>query len=467
MKKFSRILICLLLCVFGFGFVACDKRTEKEKNFTYPTVGDHVYGNGGLAVRKGNYVYFVNGYTSVKDAADKKASYNVGSLMLMKLGENGEVVTDDNNLVKDEYFITMSDKLCGYEVTDLHIFGDYLYFVTPCLENESGDKTWAKERVVFSRIKLDKTSKVEEVYSTGVKYSELEYSYYEENGNLFILTYEKGSSYYNNNGNNTLVRVHANGKSSSIVANDVSSVVLAENSNEIFFVKDDINEGKYYLKQYNIASNQTTDYATFTSSVKAEFVAGGKVFISQAHAVGSTTDIKVSNIATKSGFELFRAYDGSATLNVTPDGNAIVMVNGNTISLVTGLTETITIVDNAVSSIDVIGYYNGCIVYYAKVSEESEYAYAVKMVSYYNYINGGDTEIKTLVSLEDLDTTVAQYCYFDLGDNYMYFFNKVNDDLYLHRVKINNNLGEDAEMFGVYESDDIPEVEEEEEIVEE
>ena len=467
MKKLSKILICLMLCVFGFAFVACDNRTDKEKNFTYPSASDTVYGNGGLAVRKGNYVYFVNGYKSVADITNKNAYYNVGSLMLMKLDKNGEVVTDEDGLLKDEYYITMSSRLCGYEATNLYIFGEYLYFATPCLENESGDKTWAKERVVFSRIKLDKTSKVEEVYSTGVKYSNLEYEYYEENGNLFILCYEKGSSYYNGNGNNTLVRVHANAKASSKVVNNVSSVVFAENSNEILFVKDDSKESKYDLKQYDIAKNEIKDYTTFSSSVTVKFVAGGNVYITHKHSVGDTTDIKFSNIATQSGFELFRAYDGSSEIDITPDGSAVVMVKDNTISLITGVSSTITITDESVSTIDIVGYANGCVVYYGKLTEESDYAYSVKMVSYYNYLNGGDTEIKTLVSLSDIDTSAAENTYFDLGDNYMYFFNKVGNNLYLHRVKLNNNLGETEEMFGVYESADAPEIEEEEEVEEE
>ena len=53
MKKFYKILVCLLLCVFSLGFVACgdDERTPEEKAFTYPASGDAVYGNGGLAVQ--------------------------------------------------------------------------------------------------------------------------------------------------------------------------------------------------------------------------------------------------------------------------------------------------------------------------------------------------------------------------------------------------------------------------------
>ena len=250
-----------MLCVFGFGLVACgDPRTDEEKNFTYPSSGDTVYGNGGLAVKKGNYVYFVNGYQSIDDITNKKDTYTVGALMLMKLGSNGEVVTNDDGILKDEYFITMNNKLCGYEATNLFIHGSYLYFVSPCLENESGDEVWAKERVVFNRIKLDKSSEVEEVYSSGVKYGNIEYEYYEANGKLYILVLEKGESYYANNGTDALIRVDATSKSSSKIENNVSSIAFAKNSNEIFFAKHSNEDEHYYLKKYDIASNNASEY---------------------------------------------------------------------------------------------------------------------------------------------------------------------------------------------------------------
>ena len=61
-----------MLCVLSFTFVGCDKRTKEEKNFTYPSSSDRVYSNGGLAVRKGNYVYFVNGFQSIENQSDKE-----------------------------------------------------------------------------------------------------------------------------------------------------------------------------------------------------------------------------------------------------------------------------------------------------------------------------------------------------------------------------------------------------------
>lgn len=463
MKKFTKLLICLMLCVVSFGLIACgDDRTPKEKNFVYPSSSDAVVGNGGLAVQKGNYIYFVNGFKSVDDITNKNDAYTVGSLMLMKLGDNGEIVTDEDGLLKDEYYITMSSALCGYEVTNLYIHGDYLYFVTPCLENESGDKTWAKERVIFNRIKLNKTGEVEQVYETGVKYDQLEYEFYEENGNLFILAWEKGDSYYNANGNNCLIRINATAKTSGMVSTKVSSVVFAENADEIFFVQDDSSNSRYYLKQHNILTGETTDYTNFEKAVTAKFVAGGKVYISLAHDYGSTTDIKVSTIANKTGFELVHAFDSVDKVTIAPDGSAIISASDNVISLIRKGEDVVTIVDEDATTIKVIGCVNGCVVYYDTADENSK----IKMVSYYNYLNGGDTEIKTLTTVDAFE---EDYAYFDLASDsaYMYFYKQEGSNYYLNRLKVNNNLGDVEEMTGVYLESDAPVVEESEEEVEE
>ncbi len=442
-----------MLCVFGFGLVACgDPRNEEEKNFTYPSGSDIVYGNGGLAVKKGNYVYFVNGYKSIDDATNKKEKYTVGSLMLMKLGADGEVVTTDDGLINDDYFIKMSSSLCGYQATNLFIHGDYLYFVSPCLENESGDKVWAKERVVFNRIKLDKSSKVEEVYRSGVKYDQLKYEYYQENGKLFILVWEKGESYYSNKGNNALVRVNATNKSSKKISNDVQSVVFSENSDEIFFSKHSNDDDYYYLKQYDIAEDEVEDYYSFEKTFEVKAVSNGKVFITMSHEFGSTTDLKVSNIENHTGFALLYAYSDSLNLSFANDGT-VVAVKDNVISLIKSVNVVETIVDEEATSINIIGFANGCVFYYDNVSN-------IKCFSYSNVLDGNDAEIATLTTIDAVESDCA---YFDLDEDesMMYFYKKVGENYYLHRIRINNNLGEAEEMFGVYLEEDAPEVEEE------
>ncbi len=471
MKKLTKILICFMLCVFGFGLVACgDPRTKEEKSFTYPTSGDQTYGNGGLAVRKGNYIYFVNGYNSVENISNKKDSYTLGSLMLMKLGSNGEIVTDDNGLIKDDYYITMHEKLCGYEATNLFIHGNYLYFVSPCLENESGDEVWAKERVVFNRIKLDKSSEVEEVYSSGVKYDNLEYQYYVDGGKLYILALEKGDSYYEDYGKDALIRVNASSKSSSVVATDVSEVLFADNANEIFFTKHSSSDEKYYLKQYKIADNEAINYNSFDKTFDIIAVENGKVFVSIAHDFGSSTDVYSSIIANKSGFQNVVWFTESYEVSVTPDGH-VILVSGKEMKIVKDQDEFITIVDEntkyeedetktGVTEINIINFINGCVLFYDKDSDGSN----LNLVSYSNALAGSDVKINTLTTISAIE---EDYAYFDLDEeeNLLYFYKKEGSNYYLNRIKVDYQSEETEEMVGVYLDDDIPtkeEVEEEE-----
>ena len=454
MKKFTKILICLMLCVFSFGFVACDNRTEDEKNFTYPSSSDSIYGNGGLAVQKGNYVYFVNGYKSVAGLNDgnKKDSYLVGSLMLMKLGNNGQVVTDDG-LLDDDYYITMSNALCGYEATNLFIHGDYLYFVTPSLENETGDKVWAKERVNFNRIKLNKKGKVETVYSSGVQFSNLEFEYYDQNGSLFILVHEKGDSYYEDYGKDALIRVDAGAKSSGVVANNVSSVAFADNGNEIFFVQDDAANSKYSLKKYNVSNNNVEDFHTFNETFMVKFVCDEKVYILKDHKnLDGYADLMVSSFDDKSFAEVY-SYKGNASdtavkFKQAPDNSAIAIVVDKSLSLI--INNEVVAVKNG-SATDIIGFTNGCVVYYETTDNNT----IIKKVSYSNYIAGTQEEPTVLATLSVIS---EDYACFDLGDDddYVYFYNKIGNNYYLNRLKVNNNLGEAEEMFGVYESADAP-----------
>ena len=452
-----------MLCVFSLGFVACDKRTEEEKNFTYPSKSDVVEGNGGLAVKKGNYIYFVNGYTSITEAGlTSESTFMQGSLMLARLDANGNLIKNENGSIADEHFITISNALCGYEVTDLFVFGDYLYFVSPCNETESGGKVWAKERVVFNRIKLDKTSKVEEVYRSSVKLENLEYKYYVSNGNLSIMCWEKGTGYYENYGSNALVRVDATAKSYSVVATDVVEVEFAKDINQIF-VKTQ-KDGSYYLKQFNSANNQIEAYNTFNRDFDILAVENGKVFISIAHENDtSKTDIQSSLISTKQSFVTLYAYEGTSyVVEITVDGN-VILINGNTFSFVKSSTEVVTFTDETASSIKVIDYTNGCILYYAT----KDGTLKINLVSYSNAIAGSKVQAETLTTINDITEDSHIYtCDFSEDENLLYFFKVSGDDYYLNRIKVNNNFGETEEMIGVYEDGDAPVIEEEEEIEE-
>ena len=472
MKKFTRILVCLMLCIFTLGIVGCDSRTDKEKAFTYPKYNDEVKGNGGLSVRKGNYIYFVNGYKSVKNLKNenKNDKYTVGSLMLTKLDSNGNIVTEENGQLDDDYYISMCNRLCGYEATDLFIHKDYLYFVSPILEEESGKSgVWAKERTVFYRIKLDKTSKVEEVYRSNVKFDSLEYKYYETKNNLYIVAYEKGNAYYDGNNKNALIRINATTKEVKKTIQNVTSVTFGDDATKVFYVQHDSENEVYDVKQFNALNGESADFINdCETEVTVTMVGKNEVFFTQTHENNkdSITDLMIATFEGKN-LDVFLSDVGSNKLSITPDGAVVVSVSGNVISLVKidqdysngGATVTTTIQEaEEVTAIEVIDFTNASILYHATTKDNTQ----IKLVSYSNALKG-PVEIDELTSVKVIDSENA---YFDLNEeeNCLYFYMKAgkNDtEHYLHKIKVNNNHDEKEQMIGVYASDDVPEVEEE------
>ena len=148
-------------------------------------------------------------------------------------------------------------------------------------------------------------------------------------------------------------------------------------------------------------------------------------------------------------------------LYVTDDGLAVILVNGKDITIITGVDSTVSVTDEDAVSINIIGYANGCVFYYDLGTDNTN----IKYISYSNAVAGSDVEIYTLASVSVVEEDVAS---FDLGEqDYMYFYNKTGDNYYLNRIRVNNNIDEKEEMFGVYNKADVPEVEVEEEVEDE
>lgn len=464
MKKFTKIMICLLLCIMSVCFVACDNRSDKDKNFNYPSSSGEVSGNGGLSVRKGNCLYFVNGFQNVDDMTKQNDSYVLGSLMIAELDESGNVKTDENGVMKSSSINTMTDKLCGFEATNLFIGGDYLYFTSPCQEDESenagSNPTWAKDRVEFYRIKLDKSSKPEEVYQSSVAYSNLEFKYYYINGTTYIMVLEKGESLEDDGPTDALIRVNTSSKESKIVKEDILDLVLADNSNEIFysFKNDDL----YQLNQYKVASNSSVNFASKDKSFDLVDVKGGKVFISyETDMIVKATNLYAAQISPKTAFPDFQnpdvtgvqAYD---SYYISEDGNYFVGLKENKIKVekIGQNAQLAKITDEATDKITCIGLVNSELVYIDSNN-------VIKSFNFVNYANGNAADIKEISKVEGIVTT-----YFDLDENYVYFYKTVSDNDYLHRVSLNATYVEEEsndQMVGSYLDGDAPEVEEKEE----
>lgn len=438
MKKITKILMCLILCVFGVGLVGCkDPRTPEEKAFTYPSENDIVSGNDGMAVQKGNYIYFANGFKAVANSK-RYGKFTQGGVMLTKLSETGELVVDETGAIVDENILHISNKLAGFEATSLFIAGDYLYFTSPCQEDNSKTETWAKDWVDFNRIKLDKSSKVERFYTAEINNSEMEFKFYENNGNVSILIYNKTSK--------KLIKVNTSGKKSTI-ATKVEDVNFAEAFDKVMFVAGTSDENVPYSSfVLNAISGNKTEIAGHVATAEIVAVGDGVAYVVENNVMSKL------NLADGKSSVVLNNYSTYKSVQVVPSENLVVAISTEGSGLIFEYYEngnalpSSYVQDESTTEITVVGMANGSIIY---VDSNSN----VKSLSYAN--RNSNAQVETIADVSDMNTT-----YFDIDGSYMYFYKTVGSNEYLHRLKIDN--GEAVEEFvGFYLEADIPETEEE------
>ena len=434
----------MILCVFTMGLVACGDGGDDE----FDNITGTVYGNGGMAVVKGEYVFFVNGFMKAEDMTDKEDNYTgdkVGALMVAKLDQNGELVLDENDLLDDEYYKVLSTKLAGFEASDLSIYGDYLYFTSPC--QQDAGKEWAKKRVDFCRIKLS-GGDVERIYQSEVEHDKLEFAYY-NNGGVYLMVWEKEANLDHAEIESALYCVDATSCDKKLVAEDVKSVSISDNNAKyVYFVKT--GDDGDVLVRYNYAGNKQDDIRT-ADSVEVKFADSDYVYIVKPSSESATRK-ELARAAVEAGDQFVKVCysDLYKELYLTPDGKAVIAVaDGYVDCYAFGHQGSNDLVPEDVDdSIKFVGIANGSFVY---ISGDK----TVKSVSYSDLISGKVPEVITVATVDGLDTT-----YFDIDDQYVYFYKTINETKYLHRLLINNNENTSAEeMMGVYLDADMPEVE--------
>ncbi|MBR1988276.1 MAG: hypothetical protein IKA36_04455 [Clostridia bacterium] len=440
MKKFTRILVCLMLFVFAFSFVACGNK-DKDK-FVYPSSNMTTQGNGGMSVQKGNYLYFVNGFKSITSTdINKKTKYNIGSLNVTKLDEKGNPVTDDGGIKDDEYR-TITDKLVGYEIADLYICGDYIYFASPCLENENqdGDQVWAKDKVVFYKKKLNNKGKVEKIYQSKVDYEELNYTYFNKGNNAYLLIHEIN--------NDKIVCIDCSNSKVSETT-QISSIAFPQNKEnvaDVFYIKNST------LYKYNVATNASTEYCLVDSTAELKYVGGDYVYIIESHNNGSNKDLLVSKISDKSEFEFICASSSYKDVKISADGKVVVCLDDKFAEYYIvniGQDMSPEVLTEEESSIKIIGFNTRDLFYYI----ESEDSIIIKSVSMNNILAGSESEVVEVATISGLDKN-----YFDIEDDYIYFYKNAGNgsNLYLHRISVNNpDSTQSAQMIGMFIDSDI------------
>ena len=151
----KKILVALLAVVMSFGLVLAgcnNSQTHYSNGLT--DFGNEVDSNGGFAVVKGDYVYFINGVASNTD--DNTFGKPVtGALVRIKKSDLADAAARDKEQIKTEMVIP-SLFVAGDLTSGFYMFenDNNVYFASPYTEKDREGKV-QNDRLSFVRASLD------------------------------------------------------------------------------------------------------------------------------------------------------------------------------------------------------------------------------------------------------------------------------------------------------------------------
>ena len=248
MKKFLKGLTLILIMIFSFSFlfVAC----THEDPYIGPAASDRVYGNGGLAVTKGNWLYFLNGYRSYEDitTASDNTSVIRGAIYRTELSNVGslEFNYDDDNEIVDVSVEKVVDRIACFENGGIYIVGNYLYYTTPNTQDNSSGEI-LNTYVNYCRVALNDTGSEEVLYTSVGEVSDGEWAVYEMTDGIYLVI-DSGS---------TLVCVKDGDKKNAVtMADSITNAILWTNED---------NHTLSTVEQYIYYTRELTDDDTQSS----------------------------------------------------------------------------------------------------------------------------------------------------------------------------------------------------------
>lgn len=159
MKKVLTLLIVCVLCAATL-FAGCQSTGYSNGLSDF---GGEVSSNGGSAVVKGDYVYFVNGVASYTDS-NEYGSVGTGSLVRIKKSDLASPKGKAKTVIPSLF--VAGDKTAGF-----WIFGDYVYYATPTTaKNKAGVIENSKLDFVKTTLTGDKSVIIKTVTSNTTVY---------------------------------------------------------------------------------------------------------------------------------------------------------------------------------------------------------------------------------------------------------------------------------------------------------
>lgn len=193
-KKIISLVAAATLLGTTFAMTSCGGKSYKGDTLDVTITDAAAVSNGGFAVEKDDYVYFVNGAEDYT-ASNKYGDVTKGALMRVKKSDLGKVGAE-TDVVVPLLFVSQSTE------SGIFIYGDRVYFATPTTDkNLSGEveNSW----IDFKSAKLDGSEVMKDYYfrlknnATNYRFVEVDdvvYCMYEEDGALKSYNVETGKT---------------------------------------------------------------------------------------------------------------------------------------------------------------------------------------------------------------------------------------------------------------------------------
>ena len=275
------VLVLMLACLFAF--TGCNGLPAFTDN---PKSTDVVEGNGTLAVTKGDYVYYTNGYKGYADVGETNKLGNVtySALYRTKLVD-GKVVENEKELDEDgeeifdktqgiQHTDILVSKVCGFEYSGLYIFGDYIYYTTPN-NQKNKELQVCTDLVDFCRTRIDRSSGQELLYTTTNPGSSVDYTMYELDGTVYLIVMDGAGG-----SESSSIVVKTFGKSNNTFTTDAEEYTVTS------FAK-----ATYTSSEQTVSATEKDVYFTYTKSDYIDTSTMAKMDLT----TGEVTDLSYEN----------------------------------------------------------------------------------------------------------------------------------------------------------------------------
>ena len=266
LTKISSFIILFVMCAILLA--GCSTPWEG------PKTEDDVTGNGGLAVQKGDYLYFVNGYTSKSDMVDgdNKGEFEYSSIYKAKLNESNELEYDeDGKLLNCSKLVS---KVGGYDDTALYIYGDYMYFASPYANTVTNSDLQQENNFKltdFYQVKLD-GSGLKTIYTTNNDSTDIQFGFYQtaDSNDVNLVVYDSKK----------LVVVNCSTSHVATVSENVTNVALPKvtdfkyNNNQITKQESAVYYTRSGTEEENLSEGNVLAYSVIGENTEKQITKG-------------------------------------------------------------------------------------------------------------------------------------------------------------------------------------------------